>query len=979
MPILLLAHNGIGLGHLSRAAVLADTLKRAGESPALVTQGDHGPELTGIAFSRVRPLWQHDPAEQRKILAHLIAYARMFSPSVLIEDTIPCAIDLPSTAPCRRILVVRPVEYGALQGLRQTCGDTYDSFLIADAPESPTWPYTESETTEIGSWNNWYNIGPIFRTAQPSEVAAVSAKYNRYGTRKLCVATMGGGGEHEGTCDAERFLEAAAGIAQQLREHDPGWAFLLVKGPYFDASHDPAIPELFDVVEHEAEMPALLARADLAVIRPGFNTTWECIMGRTPFIPIVGSTFQEPVNQRLARLEQIGLVPPSLAVASREGNWTEAFRSVTTQLADRWTGRPQQEALVELLCETRKPRPVAVSAAAGPAKRILLVCVNGIGIGHVERTIEMGLMLTRSGVAVHMLIHTKRWHISSDAVPLPHTVLPPFGSPSGVHDEHLSRYAALVDSFDPHAVVYDCHRRIPEWLWADLQTRFRYRVAVHSLPSLRTIGDLTGWQEVDRVWLLHSDAEVESIYGRDVVASLRENTRIDLAGYTCPGGGHLRIATADQTEPPVEPFVLFVLGGGGEHPGLNETATLAERCNEVADVLSRDHGVSTVLIGGPHFEHSSRLSRSIRFVRYTARLDQFLARADLTILRPGFNTLKRALTLSKRIAVVEMRVFEEAAEEHIAWLKSCGRVSTLGLNNSFVKEVLHLLTSPVSEVRYELNDVGLARVVSDLTTARTADASWRHFGMFLESLQRRPALLVRIDDVARADEPLIWLLACLRRLRVPASLGVVPYHNRLEAEHLERFDPDGEFLEVAQHGHSHLPTAWAPSPCEFSADHPSARDLVHLESGLEQLRGTFGPRWSGGYAAPYDRLPPWLPPVWRDLGGELLSLIWAQPRASSLPVVRTPVEMWSWQQQRPRSIAAILSDVAGGCARRCESGIVIHPQNYPTAAHRAELECLLSGLVGAGMTPVLPSSRARLQASVMQSSWSRSYARARDV
>ena len=56
-----------------------------------------------------------------------------------------------------------------------------------------------------------------------------------------------------------------------------------MQGPYFPPRIP--IPPRFEVVQDEQQMPALLKIAKGAVIRAGFNTTWECLAAGTPFLP----------------------------------------------------------------------------------------------------------------------------------------------------------------------------------------------------------------------------------------------------------------------------------------------------------------------------------------------------------------------------------------------------------------------------------------------------------------------------------------------------------------------------------------------------------------------------------------------------------------------------------------------------------------------------------------------------------------------
>src|SRR5262249_50760516 len=296
MATVFLALNGDGLGHLVRASIACRVLHAAGEHPIIFSQGrfplDDGSRFPG---KQVPSLWKANPAVRRRVASELTSMAEISLPSTVVEDTHPSPISL--SRRIRRVLLVRPTSFPYLLRLKARYGAIYSAFLLCDSPDSPTWPYSRPETDAVLTWDRWHVIGPIYRTATDADILEVRRRYSVADDQQLFVFTMGGGGghvSHPDGRDVERFVARASEIAVQLQRYSPRIRLIFVKGPYFPTAVNIASP--FEIVPEEPLMPALLAAADGAFIRAGFNTTWECLAGATPFLAFVGTTFGEPVS-----------------------------------------------------------------------------------------------------------------------------------------------------------------------------------------------------------------------------------------------------------------------------------------------------------------------------------------------------------------------------------------------------------------------------------------------------------------------------------------------------------------------------------------------------------------------------------------------------------------------------------------------------------------------------------------------------------
>jgi hypothetical protein len=370
VALVVFALNGMGLGHLRRSTIVSRVLASVGERPVIFTETNYRfPESTQIPIRSVPSLWGAPEEVRKRVASDLYAMAAISLPAVVVEDTHPRAIQLPAAV--RRVLLVRPTSFEYLTLLNERHGSIYSAFLLCDSPDSPTWPYDEAQTRQVAGWEKWSVIGPIYRTPTEDEIREVRARYNLSAGEELCVFTMGGGAvkvqDLKGQ-DVVRFLRLALQVADAVQPAGSRVRLLFVRGPYFPARIP--LPPRFEVVEVEEQMPALLKLAKAAVIRAGFNTTWECIAAGTPFIPLIGTTFEEPVSDRVNRLAALGLLPPNIESLWFNDQWRAEYRRIAGSIVATHSGAPEPRELQRLILDRPrvrvrpKPRPAGIPGSS---------------------------------------------------------------------------------------------------------------------------------------------------------------------------------------------------------------------------------------------------------------------------------------------------------------------------------------------------------------------------------------------------------------------------------------------------------------------------------------------------------------------------------------------------------------------------------------------------------------------------------------
>jgi len=334
MAIILLAINEIGLGHLSRMVEIADHLYEKGEKPILFYQCKKFPfPSRDYLTRRIQPLLRSDETYIKEIEEIINTSCSITSPSIFIEDTHPSSLKIRDTID--KFLVVRPTTFTYLSFLKRAYGSYYQGFFIADHYDSPTWPYTEEETDTISKWSNWHLLHPIYRKPAISSITAIKNNYSILGKQPIVVFSMGGGGQQAGADDVRPFLQTALSISDGILSNWKNVRLIFIKGPLFPK--DVEIPDRFEVVDNEPEMPALLQSATAAVIRPSYNTIWECIHGGVPFYAVEGTTFSEPIDSKLQRLRAFGLL---LQEQAFDEKFHPGFKLACKKIISRWNGYP---------------------------------------------------------------------------------------------------------------------------------------------------------------------------------------------------------------------------------------------------------------------------------------------------------------------------------------------------------------------------------------------------------------------------------------------------------------------------------------------------------------------------------------------------------------------------------------------------------------------------------------------------------------
>jgi predicted glycosyltransferase len=275
-----LVQNGIGLGHVRRALLIAEALRelKPEVEPVIVSQAQstellHRAGVRAINLPVLHRLPNNTVARSlQRILDGVLARLEL---DLLVEDTepdsryrrVPAYRELPS------VFVLRRVDAIGFDRLRRTGAfEPVERVMVTD---SRTRLLAEEHTPASRLALRWSRR---FRFVGPVYAAAASPRRSR---PPSVVVSAGGGGDHFDEAFSERLFLTAGDLAAAM----PETAFTLVIGPYY-AGRSPQPAPNVRIVRFAHDLPALLGAARVAVIRPGHNVLYEALAGH-PFVVLV--------------------------------------------------------------------------------------------------------------------------------------------------------------------------------------------------------------------------------------------------------------------------------------------------------------------------------------------------------------------------------------------------------------------------------------------------------------------------------------------------------------------------------------------------------------------------------------------------------------------------------------------------------------------------------------------------------------------
>lgn len=302
---LFLVKNGIGYGHIRRALLVAGELARRGELRPVVVSQARTLDLLRTSTVPVLnlPLLHRVPSAvgEDAYLDVLERVVERLAPAVAIEDTYPDQRygSLAALHGVPRVLLLRRLDGDSFDTLRSRGAFApYDRILLAQhADDLDGEDHSGESLLALCRSDRVLPVGNIHRVPTPEQVDAERQRH----PGPLVVVNGGAGGDqlHDGY--GHRLLTAVHRTAAGLHTAGHPARFVAVTGPYYAGPPLPALPNL-TVHRFTAALPALLAAADIAVIKPGNNALAEALHGSAHLVLVPDASFLEGTDGNARRV-----------------------------------------------------------------------------------------------------------------------------------------------------------------------------------------------------------------------------------------------------------------------------------------------------------------------------------------------------------------------------------------------------------------------------------------------------------------------------------------------------------------------------------------------------------------------------------------------------------------------------------------------------------------------------------------------------
>lgn len=305
--VVFLVKNGIGFGHIRRALLLAEELEPHSRLRPIIVSQAHALDIYGGTAVRVVnfPLLHRVPSAviEDCYLDILNQLMIRLAPAVVVEDTYPDPRygAVPALTGVPRILLMRPLDGISLDQLRERKAFArYSRILIAQTKDEFLQEAHSGEAIAGAEMSNRVEyIGNVHHTPSTQAIERARRRYSPQG-EPLVVVSAGAGGDqlHDGYGD--RLFGGSLAVADALRREGHRARFVLVTGPYY-AGRSLDEQDNVRVRRFEPELSALLAAADVAVIKPGNNALSEALVGTANLVLVPDASFMEGVHDQAQR------------------------------------------------------------------------------------------------------------------------------------------------------------------------------------------------------------------------------------------------------------------------------------------------------------------------------------------------------------------------------------------------------------------------------------------------------------------------------------------------------------------------------------------------------------------------------------------------------------------------------------------------------------------------------------------------------
>jgi len=318
MKILFYAINGVGLGHLNRCLVLADTIKEINPSINIIF-------VTNSLFTKpIERAGYHFTQLPKSREAGLLMDKKGFSlfkniidqekPDLIVYDTYFYYRVVKYAAEIRKIkniLILRKIDNKSLYESYNTpfwhnwfnCIRLFDKILIPHSLGEFSTSNDIKILNKVVGVENVLFIGYICKTINDIYVEDIKKKYIINPKDFLITVSCGGGGKDENNSSPGKFLKSIIDAYHHLNNKIDNLRMIIIKGPYSDYVCDSV-----ELVDYEPYLLELISLADLHISTASYNVCNEIIVAKTPAILFPIRRHNESQYQRAKFFTNYGFI-----------------------------------------------------------------------------------------------------------------------------------------------------------------------------------------------------------------------------------------------------------------------------------------------------------------------------------------------------------------------------------------------------------------------------------------------------------------------------------------------------------------------------------------------------------------------------------------------------------------------------------------------------------------------------------------------
>ncbi len=307
--ILFYTANGVGLGHLKRASLLAQAIKdKKKDIEIILVTSSALPQAFGRFFNhlvRLIPFSDELEKDPQEFLSarlengqRFLGIVKKFRPDLIVSDfhllsrsfpfyPIKYALD---NYPTKSVFIWR------FKNFRNSFLDLktdpykfsyFDKIIIPHSPMELKDLSPNSFLKKIEADSRFQISGPVFKELDPKETDRCRLRYKISPKDFLIVITLGGGGElKENSFESPaKIVDNYLNIYSSLVKEISNLKTIITTGPYLGDFKRKSLPRL-KFVEFEKDILGLIGISKMVISAAGYNTSNDLIESKTPSILI---------------------------------------------------------------------------------------------------------------------------------------------------------------------------------------------------------------------------------------------------------------------------------------------------------------------------------------------------------------------------------------------------------------------------------------------------------------------------------------------------------------------------------------------------------------------------------------------------------------------------------------------------------------------------------------------------------------------